>query len=64
MEQPLQNGVWHQFAGPGYKLELTQFSNKGPLIVVKDSTGREIGRARFSLDGMKWVLDPPSPEGK
>lgn len=63
MEQPLQSGVWHNFQGPGYKLDLTQFSNKGPLIVVRSEDGREIGRARFLLDGKHWVLEPSRPDG-
>ncbi len=64
MEQPLHSGAWHHFSGPGYRLDLTQFSNKGQLIVVKDQSGREIGRARFSLDGQKWILDPPPKDGQ
>ncbi|MDZ4837489.1 MAG: hypothetical protein SGJ27_27195 [Candidatus Melainabacteria bacterium] len=57
MTNQLQNGAWQELSGPGYVLQLTQFSNKGPVVVVKNPSDQEIGRAQFKLDGQKWCFE-------
>ena len=55
--QSLESGSWHTFAGDEYNLQVTQYSNKGPLVLVNDLTGKEAGRARLDLFTRRWSLD-------
>ena len=51
----LRSGEWQTFQGMGYTVEITQFSNKGPLFIIKQQ-GQEVGRGYFDLLTMKWKL--------
>jgi hypothetical protein len=54
----LESGTWDTIKGNGFNLQVTQYSNKGPLVLVNDLTGAEAGRARLDLFTNRWSLDP------
>jgi hypothetical protein len=54
MENNIKQGEWISFVGTGYTVDLTQYSNKGPMFVVKDHQGKEVGRTHFDMFSNKW----------
>jgi hypothetical protein len=52
----LTDGQWHKLEGMGYSVEIKQYSNKGPLFVILDHQGQEVGRAYFNFFGNKWNI--------
>ena len=54
LENNLREGQWQTFQGMGYSVDMTQYSNKGPMFIVKDSEGKELGRTHFNLFSMSW----------
>ena len=50
----LNGNAWLAVQGQGYQLQIQQYSNKGPLFVVQDAAGNELGRARFDLATGQW----------
>ena len=56
----LRAGSWIDLDGVGYTLQVSQYSNKGPMIVVNGPDGGELGRARFNLFNNQWTTDAKS----
>jgi len=54
LENNLREGQWQTFQGMGYSVDMTQYSNKGPMFIVKDPKGQELGRTHFNLFSMSW----------
>ncbi len=49
---------WIELRAPDYSLFIRQFSNKGPLVLVKNTNGDELGRTWFDLDcGWRFQRD-------
>lgn len=48
---------WLELQGMGYTLQIKQYSNKGPLIIVQDPDGKELGRTRFDLFTNRWTTN-------
>ena len=57
-EGTLRNGEMQVYQGTGYVVQITQYSNKGPLFIVQDPAGQEISRARFDLFTREWKTSP------
>ncbi len=56
-ENGLRTGAWQQFEGIGYSVQITQYSNKGPMFIINDPKGQEISRAFFDMFKMSWKTD-------
>jgi len=54
MENTINQGEWHTFNGTGYSVKMSQHSNKGPIFIIDDHQGKEIGRAYFDVAVLKW----------
>jgi hypothetical protein len=49
-------GQWHTIPMSGYEVQITQYSNKGPLIIVK-ANDQEVTRTYFDFQTGKWNND-------
>jgi len=58
----LINGHWLSLSGSGYTVDVTHYSNKGPLFVIRDSGGEEVGRGWFDLSTGEWHISADSAE--
>ena len=56
-ENGLRTGEWQRFEGTGYSVQITQYSNKGPMFIINDPKGQEISRAFFDMFKMSWKTD-------
>lgn len=50
----LENWETLDFTRFGYKVQVGNYSNKGPVIRILDSQNQEITRARFDMLTNKW----------
>lgn len=56
---PMPPGQWVIVQADGYQLDISQYSNKGPMMIVRDQQGEEIGRAWLDLLTGKWQTRMP-----
>jgi hypothetical protein len=56
LETDLSPGVWQTLNGQGYQVQISQYSNKGPLFSILSSEGDIIGRAYFDIFTSKWEI--------
>ncbi|HEY9775845.1 MAG TPA: hypothetical protein V6C81_18935 [Planktothrix sp.] len=54
--QEIKSQAWHTLTGSNYQLQLTQFSNKGPLFIINDLSGNEKARGWADLLTGSWKL--------
>jgi len=52
-----ESSEWKRLIGPGYTMEVTHFSNKGPMIVVTHEFSGDKSTIRYDLDTGHWNLD-------
>lgn len=52
-ENSLRAGEWHTLNGVGYTVQVSQYSNKGPVFIINQQN-QEVGRAYFDLFSMSW----------
>ena len=50
----IRSGLWQKLTGAGYSVEISQYSNKGPMFVIKNTEGQEVGRGYFDLFSNTW----------